>query len=70
MADIIPFRSKFDIDCEAAISDALFGGGDGGKARIQKRRQGLGLSPEAMPSDRYAIDNSSPIDLRNLLDAP
>lgn len=47
-ADIIPFRSQFDIDAEAAVSAALFGDGDkpandGGRARIEARRRRLGL---------------------------
>jgi hypothetical protein len=45
-ADIIPFRSRFDIECEAAIAAALFGddsarrsssSNDGGKARLLRR---------------------------------
>lgn len=47
-ADVIPFRSQFDIDAESAVAAALFGNGDtpgndGGRARIEARRARLGL---------------------------
>lgn len=47
-ADIIPFRSRFDLDAESAVAAALFGPADtmpadGGRARIKARRSRLGL---------------------------
>ena len=64
MADIIPFKSQFELDCEQAVSVALFGN----DASPQMRRQGLGLRPQAMPGDSFKLDDTPTVDLRNALD--
>jgi hypothetical protein len=56
MADIIPFRSKFDMECEQAIALELFGAdtgdvSDGSRKRIKARRKRLGLTPKPTPDE-------------------
>lgn len=62
MADIIPFRSRFDIEAEQATATALFGNGqvlvnlgsDGGRARLSRRvarRKATASTIEPSPDD-------------------
>lgn len=66
MADIIPFRSRFDIDCESAIAVALFGP-DGGRSRTEARRRKLGLARQPEYPAGFELDVSSPVDCSHML---
>lgn len=75
-ADVIPFRSQFDIDGESAVAAALFGpadtaapgnaGGDGGRGRIEARRRKLGLSHRPQYPAGFDLDAGATIDCRQI----
>ncbi len=75
-ADIVPFRSRFDIDGESAVAAALFGPADsapahavdGGRARIETRRRRIGLGNRPQYPAGFEIDASAAIDCSALTD--
>lgn len=75
MADIVPFRSRFDIDGESAVAAALFGPAgsaapghavDGGRARIETRRRRLGLGHRPQYPAGFETDANAAIDCSHI----
>lgn len=69
MADIIPFRSRFDIEAESAVAAALFGPADtmpadGGRARIKARRSRIGLGETAQGATIVTLPGQGETDSR------